>query len=86
MLISVVHQIADQAGSNRLVAVTANNNLHALRYYKNRGFIIYTLRRNAIVESRKLKPKIPFLDESGTPLRDEIELEIRLIIKWCAPP
>jgi hypothetical protein len=77
-LISAARQIADQAGCNRLAVVTTNNNLHALRFYKNRGFMVYTVRRNAIAESRKLKPQIPLLDESGTPIRDEIELEIQL--------
>jgi Acetyltransferase (GNAT) family. len=77
-LISAARQIADQAGCNRLAVVTTNNNLPALRFYKNRGFIVYTERRNAIAESRKLNPLIPLLDEIGTPIRDEIELEIRL--------
>jgi hypothetical protein len=33
---------------------------------------------NAIAESRKLKPEIPEIGIDGIPLRDEIELELRL--------
>jgi len=77
-LIAAARQTAEQAGCNRLVVVTTNNNFQALRFYENRGFIVYTVRRDAIAASRKLKPQIPLLDESGTPIRDEIELEIRL--------
>jgi GNAT superfamily N-acetyltransferase len=77
-LIAAARQTAEQAGCNRLVVVTTNNNFQALRFYENRGFIVYTVRMDAIAASRKLKPQIPLLDESGTPIRDEIELEIRL--------
>ena len=32
--------------------------------------------RNAIADSRRLKPEIPLTGENGIPIRDEIELEI----------
>jgi GNAT superfamily N-acetyltransferase len=78
-LIAAARQTAEQAGCNRMVVVTTNNNFHALRFYENRGFIVDTVRRDAIATSRKFKPQIPLLDESGTPIRDEIELEIQLV-------
>ena len=34
--------------------------------------------RNAIEESRKLKPEIPLTGIDGLPIRDEIELELLL--------
>jgi ribosomal protein S18 acetylase RimI-like enzyme len=75
-LIEEARQAARQAGCGRLYLVTTNNNTHALHFYQKRGFVISAVRINAIVESRKLKPQIPLLDEDGLPIRDEIELEI----------
>jgi GNAT superfamily N-acetyltransferase len=77
-LVDAARQTAHQAGCNRLEVVTTNNNVHALRFYQKRGFLISQVRKNAIIESRKLKPQIPLLDDDGRPIRDEIELEIRL--------
>jgi hypothetical protein len=34
--------------------------------------------RDALEVSRRLKPEIPVTGEDGIPLRDEIELELRL--------
>jgi GNAT superfamily N-acetyltransferase len=77
-LVKAAHQIAVQSGCSRLVVVTTNNNFHALKFYMNRGFSISSIRENAILESRKLKPQIPLIDKDGVAIRDEIELEIRI--------
>jgi hypothetical protein len=77
-LITAVHETANQAGCTRLLVVTTNNNLRALRFYQNRGFNITAVRLNAIAEIRLIKPKIPFFDNDGRPIRDEIELEFYL--------
>jgi len=75
-LVEAVRQAADQAGCRRLFLVTTNNNLRALHFYQKRGFVIARVRVNAIAFSRKLKPEIPFKDEDGLPIRDEVELEM----------
>jgi DNA-3-methyladenine glycosylase I len=75
-LIEAARHVAGRAGCRRLFLVTTNNNLYALRFYQKRGFVLSTVRINAIAESRKLKPHIPLLDDDGLPIRDEIELEI----------
>ena len=62
----------------RLFLITTNDNLHALGFYQKRGFELAALYRGAVNESRKLKPSIPLIGENNIPLRDEIELEIRL--------
>ena len=62
----------------RLFLITTNDNLHALGFYQKRGFEIVTVYRGAVIESRKRKPSIPLVGMDGIPLRDEIELEIRL--------
>jgi ribosomal protein S18 acetylase RimI-like enzyme len=77
-LLEAAKQAAGRAGCRRLFLVTTNNNLHALRFYQKRGLVISAVRLNAVAESRKLKPEIPLADEDGLPIRDEIELEIRL--------
>jgi ribosomal protein S18 acetylase RimI-like enzyme len=63
---------------NRLFLITTNDNLHALGFYQKRGFEIVTIYRGAVNESRKRKPSIPLIGMDGIPLRDEIELEIKL--------
>ena len=63
---------------NRLFLITSNDNLHALGFYQKRGFEIVTVYRGAVNESRKRKPSIPLFGMDGIPLRDEIELEIKL--------
>lgn len=62
----------------RLFLITTNDNLHALGFYQKRGFEIVAIYRGAVNESRKIKPAIPLVGMNGIPLRDEIELEIRL--------
>jgi len=68
-----------RAGScKRLFLITTNDNLHALGFYQKRGFEIVRVYRGAVNESRKIKPGIPLVGMDGIPLRDEIELEIKL--------
>jgi hypothetical protein len=43
-----------------------------------RDFHLVAVYPNALERSRQLKPEIPMLGLDGTPLRDEIELEIML--------
>jgi hypothetical protein len=52
--------------------------LTALRFYQQRGFVLAAIHRNALEQSRKLKPEIPLVGNDGIPLRDEIELEMML--------
>ena len=62
----------------RIFLITTNDNLRALGFYQKRGFEIVTLYRGAVNESRKRQPSIPLLGMHGIPLRDEIELEMKL--------
>lgn len=77
-LVDETRKSAVLAGCIRLSVVTTNNNVYALHFYQKRGFVISSVRKNAIAESRKLKPQIPLLDDRGRLISDEIELEIRL--------
>ena len=77
-LIDAVHERASLSGCKREWLITTNNNLEAIRFYQKRGFELVAVHRNAIEESRKLKPLIPRLGIDGIPIRDEIELELLL--------
>lgn len=77
-LIDAVKAAANEAGCKRLWLITTNDNLNALRFYQKRGFELVAVHRNALKESRKLKPSIAFIGADGIPLRDEIELEMML--------
>jgi GNAT superfamily N-acetyltransferase len=77
-LIQSVRQAAIEAGCRRLWLITTNDNLPALHFYQMRDFHLVAVYPNALERSRQLKPEIPMLGLDGTPLRDEIELEIML--------
>ena len=77
-LISTVMEEAHKQKYKRLFLVTTNDNTQALRFYQKRGFELVALYRGAVNESRKIKPSIPLAGFDDIPLRDEIELEIRL--------
>lgn len=77
-LVQAMRRAAVEAGCKRLWLITTNDNLTALRFWQKRGFSLVRLHRNAIADSRRLKPEIPLVGEHGIPIRDEIELEIIL--------
>jgi ribosomal protein S18 acetylase RimI-like enzyme len=77
-LVSAVEKEARGLGCTRLRLVTTNDNTHALRFYQKRGFALVALRPGALAESRRLKPSIPLTGDDGIPIRDELELELRL--------
>lgn len=62
----------------RIWLITTNDNLSALGFWQKKGFNLVRVYPNALEISRKLKPGIPLIGENGIPLRDEIELEMRL--------
>jgi ribosomal protein S18 acetylase RimI-like enzyme len=67
------------SGCERIWLVTTNDNLDALRFYQRRGFVLSALRPGAVDEARaQLKPQISATGAFGVPIRDELELELRL--------
>jgi GNAT superfamily N-acetyltransferase len=77
-LIAAVKNVAAEAGCKRLWLITTNDNTAALRFWQKRGFLLVAVHRNALEQSRRLKPEIPLIGNDGIPLRDEIELELIL--------
>jgi N-acetylglutamate synthase-like GNAT family acetyltransferase len=78
LLIETVKQVAAEEGCQRIWLITTNDNLNALRFYQKRGFHLVAVYPNALDQSRKVKPEIPLFGHDGIPLRDELELEIKL--------
>jgi len=74
-LIEVVKKEAQNNNSKRVWLITTNDNIHALRFYQKRGFDIVALYRNAVYESRKIKPQIPIKGFDDIPILHEIEFE-----------
>ncbi|RPH96492.1 GNAT family N-acetyltransferase [candidate division KSB1 bacterium] len=74
-LLEAAMETARQAGCSRLWLITTNDNLPAIGFYQRRNFAIAAVYPNALAESRRLKPEIPFIGRDGIPLRDELELE-----------
>lgn len=65
-------------GRERLLAITTNDNAHALGWYRRRGFRVVAVHEGAVDRAREtLKPEIPRTAPDGTPIQDEIELERR---------
>lgn len=77
-LIDAVKKKATSERCSRLWLITTNDNIEAIRFYQKTGFEFARLYRNAIEQSRKLKPSIPLTGKHGIPIRDEIEFEMML--------
>jgi ribosomal protein S18 acetylase RimI-like enzyme len=77
-LTEAVRGAAASAGCSRLWLITTNDNLDALRFYQRRGFELVTVHRDLRDAARRLKPSIPLIGNYGIPIRDEIELELRI--------
>ncbi len=77
-LLAAVRAAAEAAGCRRLRLTTTNDNRRAIAFYERRGFRVVEVRRDAVAEARRRKPEIPVLAPDGTPIEDEIELELEL--------
>jgi ribosomal protein S18 acetylase RimI-like enzyme len=77
-LIDAATQRARAAGCTRLWLITTNDNTHAISFYQKRGFVLAALHANILEEWRRIKPQIPLTGFDDIPLRDALELEMRL--------
>lgn len=75
---ALVAAARENGNIKRVWLITTNDNLPALKFYQKRGFELVAVHRDSIKESRRIKPQIPITGLDGIPIRDEIELEIRL--------
>lgn len=77
-LVDELIDAAKESKIERVWLVITNDNLPALKFWQKRGFELVAVHRNAIEQSRRLKPQIPITGHEGIPIRDEIELEMPL--------
>lgn len=77
-LIEKVIAAAREKQCKKIILVTTNDNINAIRFYQKRGFDMARLYHNALDVSRRLKPEIPLTGDNGIPLRHEIEFEYDL--------
>ena len=75
-LVGSVAAEAREQGCRRLWLITTNDNLDAVHFYQKRGFHLVAVHRDALEETRRLKPELPLTGIDGIPLRDEIEMEL----------
>ena len=77
-LLNAATEKAKVTGLERIMLITTNDNLPALRFYQKRGFDLVRIHRNMLEQARKIKPEIPLIGLDGIPLKHEIELEMIL--------
>jgi GNAT superfamily N-acetyltransferase len=77
-LMDAVLATAWQAGCRKVWLVTTNDNTFALRFYQRYGFSLSAIHKDAVKESRRIKPAIPLTGLDDIPIRDEIEMELCL--------
>lgn len=58
-LIDFIKKIAETQECRRVWLITTNDNTPAIRFYQKKSFSLVAVYRNAIEESRKLKPEMP---------------------------
>lgn len=73
-LIGSLVDVLRDAGHDRLLVTTTNDNLAALGFYQRRGFRLHAIRCGAVDEARLRKPTIPIVGFNGIDLHDEIDL------------
>ena len=78
MLMEAVAADARQLRCDEIRLTTTNDNLDAIRFYQRRGLRLVALRPGAVDRARLEKPEIPRLGDYGIPLRDEIDLALRV--------
>ncbi len=74
-LINKVLAVAKQNKCIRVWLITTNDNTQAIRFYQKRDFLWAGFYKNAIENSRKIKPEIPELGKDDIPIKHEIEFE-----------
>lgn len=57
-IIGLIHEPKDRK-LQKVVLITTNDNINAIRFYQKRGFDMAHLFHNALDMSRKIKPEIP---------------------------
>jgi ribosomal protein S18 acetylase RimI-like enzyme len=77
-LLDAVVNHARESKWRRLWLITTNDNTDAIRLYQRAGWDWVAWHRDAVTESRSLKPELPPAGSHGIAIRHEIEFEYPL--------
>ncbi|HVO75799.1 MAG TPA: GNAT family N-acetyltransferase [Ignavibacteriaceae bacterium] len=77
-LVNLVIDEAKEKNCGEIWLVTTNDNIKGLYFYQKIGFQIVHIYLNAVQQSRKLKPEIPLKAANGIPIKDELELSLKI--------
>jgi GNAT superfamily N-acetyltransferase len=77
-LLGAAVELAGRERCRRAWLVTTNDNTNAIGFYQRQGWDLVAVHRDAVDESRKLKPTIPETGKDGIPIRHELEFERRI--------
>ena len=78
LLLQKLIQAIKNQGVQRLWVITTNDNLRALSFYQKQGFGIAKVYQKAMDRVRKIKSFVPEIGKNKIPLRDMIELDMKL--------
>ena len=74
-LLIEIEKLCARESKNKIKVITTNDNLHALNFYKKRGYTVLNVLENAVEKARLIKPEIPQVAENGIAIKDEIILQ-----------
>ena len=77
-LLNKVIEMAKDNNCKRIWLITTNDNTNAIRFYQKREFEWVGFYKDAIIESRRLKPEIPEYGDDNIPIKHEIEFEYKI--------
>jgi len=78
VLLEGAKTVGKQAGCRRLWLITTNDNQPAIDFYSKCGMRLVAIHKEAVTESRRIKPEIPLVGIGGVRITDELEFEIIL--------
>lgn len=77
-LVKKVIEIAEKSNCNRVWLITTNDNIDAIKFYQRKSFDMVRIYRDAILQSRVIKPEIPLIGNYNIPIKHEVEFELTL--------
>ncbi len=77
-LINLVKEEAHNNKCSLLWLITTNDNLQTISFYEKRGFTLTEIKKDAVNESRKIKPEIPLVGLNNIPITDEYKFVINI--------
>ena len=78
LLVEALCALARERGCKRVWAITTNDNLPAMSFYRRLGFEHVATHIGAVDQARKIKPEIPERGHQGIHIRDEVEFGLYL--------